>query len=272
MLPHSWYRWGDEVVRYYMPKEIEWSHEESSYTEVNWVGGGPLLLDDKLRRDIEGIIDDFLKKYPVKSTGWYEELLADHYEGAPFEFQKAYKGCRDILFDVTRANGDGRNYSGDVLIKVFKTALSTFPKDKLFKPVREFIPTFINLISHPLSGTKDDLFMANDISEEFWYWFSYFLRTHPQAHENIDEDTVTYWKSEIEHETLRFYQNFDDHVTRLSEKFPEIMKDSLLVPHLQSGRRRLQEWEESMKDFENIVEDLDDFLSNKISLNKDSNN
>ena len=271
-LPHCWYRWGDEVVRYYMPKEITWSHEEASFTKVDWNGGPPILWDDKFTVAIESIVKEFLNKYPVKNTGWYEELLADHYEGAPFEFQREYKSCRDLLFDRTRVNSHEGRYANEVLIAVFKTALSTFPKEKLFQPVREFIPTFLNLISYPLSGGREDLFTANDISEEFWYWFSYFLRVHPKAHENIEEETVTYWKSELEHETHRFYQNFDDHVARLSKRFPEIVNDDLLAPHLQEGVRRMQDWERSFKDFEDSIEGLDDFLSNKVNLRKGSNN
>lgn len=255
-----------------MPKEITWSHEEASYTKVDWAGGPPLLWDEKLARSIESIIQEFLNKYPIKNTGWYEELLADHYDGAPFEFQKSYKSCRDLLFDKTRPNGIEGDYASDVLIKVFKTALSTFPKDKLFQPVREFIPTFISLISYPLSGTREDLYTANDISEEFWYWFSYFLRAHPRAHENIGEETVSFWKSELEHETSRFYQNFNDHVTRLAKRFPKILNDELLGSHLLEGNRRMKEWEKSMDDFDVMLEGLDDFLSDKVNLKKDSDN
>ena len=271
-LPHSWYRWGDEVVRYYMPHEITWSHEEASHTKVDWKGGPPILLDDKLTKAIKSLTEEFLNKYPIKNSSWYEELLADHYEGAPFEFQREYKSCRDLLFDRTRLNGNEGRYANEVLIAVFKSALEKFPRDRLFHPVRAFAPTFLDLISYPLSGTRDDLFIANDISEEFWYWFSYFLRVHPRAHENIGEETVTYWKSDLEHETFRFYQNFDDHVAQLSTRFPDILKDDLLKPHLQKGRRRLQEWEKNFKDFEESVEGLDDFLSSKVNLRKDSNN
>lgn len=268
MLPHCWYRWGDEVVRYYMPREIVWTHEEAGYTTVDWTGGPPSLGDDKLMAELEVLTNEFLSKYPVKNNGWYEELLADHYDGAPFEFQKAYKNCRDLLFDRTRSNDNEVNYANDTLVKVFKTALSTFPKDKLFLPVRDFIPAFLKLISYPLTGAGEDLFTANDISEEFWYWFSYYLRVHPHAHENIEEETVSYWKSELENETRRYYRNFNDHVARLSNKYKEISEDGLLVPHLNEGLKRMQDWEESMKDFD--VEGLDDFLADKVVLGKSS--
>lgn len=270
MLPHCWYRWGDEVVRYYMPREITWTHEEASYTKVDWTGGPPSLRDEKLINDIEDLTNEFLSKYPVKDDGWYEELLADHYDGAPFEFQKAYKNCRDLLFDKTRVNGNDANYTKDTLVKVFETTLSKFPKDRLFQPVRNFIPTFLKLISYPLTGTREDLFIANDISEEFWYWFSYYLRVHPKAHENIDEETVSYWKSELDYETERFYRNFNDHVARLSVKYKEISRDDSLIPHLEEGNKRIQEWEESMKDFD--VEGLEDFLADKVNLGMGQDN
>jgi hypothetical protein len=269
-LPHSWYRWGDEVVRYYMPRELTWTHEEAGYTKVNWEGTPP-RINYSIKNDVEALIKEFLQRYPVNSDSWYEELLADHYDGAPFEFQRAFKSSRDILFDRTRPDKSERNYaSSEILLGIYKKAFSTFPSDKLFHPVKKFIPTFLSLIAYPLSGSKEDLLVANEISEEFWYWFCYFLRVHPLAHENIDEDTVAYWKSQLEPETSRFFRNFDDYAKRLSEKFPEILKDDLLVAHVQEETKRLQEWEERMANFEEIIDGLDDFLSGKIGLKKNS--
>ncbi len=269
-LPHSWYRWGDEVVRYYMPGELTWTHEEAGYTKVGWEGGPP-LTNDSTKSDVEELIREFLQKYSVNSGNWYEELLADHYDGAPFEFQRAFKSSRDILFDRTRPEKGEKNYaSNEILIDVYKSAFSSFPSDRLFHPVKSFIPTFLSLIAYPLSGSKEDLLIANEISEEFWYWFCYFLRLHPLAHENIEETTISYWRSQLEPETSRFFRNFDDHVKRLSEKFQEISKDELLVDHVQEETKRVQEWEELMTNFEEITDGLDDFLSRKIGLNKNS--
>ena len=48
-VPHRWYRWGDEVVRYYMPRELAWTHEEDAYTKVGWIGGIQTILRNMSR-------------------------------------------------------------------------------------------------------------------------------------------------------------------------------------------------------------------------------
>lgn len=40
-LPHCWYRYGDEVVRYEMPSPLVWDHEATDKTTVLWDGDPP---------------------------------------------------------------------------------------------------------------------------------------------------------------------------------------------------------------------------------------
>ena len=270
-VPHCWYRWGDEVVRYFMPVELAWSHEEAGYTKVDWIGHPPKVEESKADL-IKILIDEFLYKYPMKNKDWYEELLADHYDTAPFEFQKTFKVCRDILFDRIKSNTNNEVKGGDVLQTLFENAFKSFPNDKLFSPVKAFIPTFLKLIAYPLSGSRQDMSIVNDLSEEFWYWFAYFLRVHPSAHENVDQETIAYWRSLLVLETSHFYRNFDDYVYRLSLKYPEIAMDDLLAPRVIETRERQQKWESEAADFEEITRDLDIFLSDKIDMKKNSSN
>lgn len=270
-LSHCWYRWGDEVVRYFMPIELSWTHEEAGYTKVDWTGPPPNIADSKISL-IKELVDSFLHKYPIDNKDWRDELLADHYEGAPFEFQKTFKNCRDILFDKTRSLYNSDINGNEVVLTLFNKAFETFPNDKLFRPIKEFIPTFLRLITYPLSDSKEDMHIVNDLSEEFWYWFAYFLRVHPIAHENINTETLTYWRSRLEPETKRFYRNFDDYVYRLSLRYHEITNDNLLSVHLNSIKQRQAEWENEISEFEKITADLDEFLSSKIDFEKNFNN
>jgi len=265
-LPHCWYRWGDEVVRYQMPKELIWTHEEASYTKVDWKGGSITLKDESRKRDVNELIEEFIDNYPLKDDNTIELLLADHYEKAPFEFQRRYKTVRDILFDITISGGKSYQLGNDSVLTFLERAFESFPEDKLFKRVSYFIPAFMEVIKYLSSGYLEEMKMMNEISEEFWYLFCYFLRTHPSAHENVSEATLAFWRSEIDNETDRFLRNFEDHVLSLSHKYNDISQNSVLLHFLEEGKRVALDFAKTFEGYDETMSDLDEFLSERINL------
>ncbi|MHB8360945.1 MAG: hypothetical protein ACYDAO_03700 [Thermoplasmataceae archaeon] len=266
MLPHCWYRWGDEVVRYQMPKELAWTHEEASHTTVQWNGKKVTLQNTDLKIEINKLIDDFIDNYPLKDKGIIELLLSDHYENAPFDFQRNYKTVRDTLFDRSKSSSKSNQFWEDILLPLFQKTFDSFPRDALFKPVADFVPAFMELIKYPSSGQTSELNIVNEISEEFWYWFCYFLRIHPSAHENVNKNTVSYWRSQIDNETQRFIRNFEDHVLSLSKEYEDISRNAVLSPYLERVRDKAATLERTLEDFDETMQGLDEFLANKMSL------
>ncbi|MHB1709629.1 MAG: hypothetical protein ACYCT2_09170 [Thermoplasmataceae archaeon] len=266
-LPHCWYRWGDEVVRYQMPSELSWTHEEASYTEVNWIGSPVTLQDEDRRKDMDKLIDRFVSDYPLKTDGTLELLLADHYDRAPFEFQRRYKVVRDMLFDRTISAGRSNNPSGNnLMLPLLQNAFESFPKEKLFKPVADLIPAFTELMKYLSSGYVEEFKTVNEVSEEFWYWFCYFLRIHPAAHENVNESTLAFWRSELNGKTETFIRNFEDHVLSSSKKYEEISRNDLLSPYLEMANKRAISFAETLEGFDETMSDLDEFLSDRINI------
>jgi hypothetical protein len=255
-LPHCWYRWGDEVVRYLMPSSIRWNHEEPQLTRVTWNGRMPAGMgDDQSSKMVLSIVDMLTEKYG--GDDGLERCVIDVYRYAPFEFQRSYRRWRETLRSKIQSGIDLPRYGRDFLWPLLEKTLEQFPSLE-FPTVAEKLEPFREVMRLLLSEDEVDYRYANEVSEEFWTWFCYYLRLHPSCHENVPSETLNYWNERLPLEDERYLRQLSDHVVLLERK------ECRLTPLLSmiSARRKEQiEREDILLD--SIGDDLngiDDFL------------
>jgi len=255
-LPHCWYRYGDEVVRYLMPTSIGWNHEEPPTTKVHWKGDVPYFnLEDGeyLKSEVELLTDQYVGKEGIKKA------VDEVYAHAPFQFQRDFKDCRDEFFSINHRQIDIEYYGETVLLPLIERACASFPTEE-FPEVTPHILAFKEAMKYVLSSSRPNYQMGHKFCIEFWEWFCYYLRLHDSAHENVSRETLLVWAEKIEPETTRYMRIFGDRLVNFSN-----MDDSIKsIPHLGSViKERKQRIEEELKilaSFDDDFNDLEKFL------------
>ncbi len=244
-LPHCWYRWGDEVVRYRMPY-LEWDHEFAAYTKVSWRGKYPNYgLDDPTVDKISQYSKEFIDRYSGREGA---ELAIDEvYEEAPFEFQNEYRKLRENL-KIYRREGSYVNNYGALVDALFTSAMSKFPQ-KGFIKIREERMDFEEVFRLALSkgAAPSQLFRQ---AEDFWFFFCYHLRLNKKCHENVPRSTLDVWAERIPWETELFRRKLQDNAHKFSQDLDR--KHSARIDRLN------REWDERERDFNTLIEDISD--------------
>lgn len=200
-LPHCWYRWGDEVVRYNMPY-LSWNHEFSAYTQVSLrdIESTPLIdeHDDVLAYASE-YADEFIEKYSGEEGA---ELAIDEvYDRAPFIFQNDYRKLRESLKNINKNKTSMcLDYEG-LLGSLFKSAMENFPRefDRIRKEKEQFESVFQAMLEK--NAPIYDIYNA---AEDFWFYFCYYLRLNRKCYENLSRTTLTVWENAIPEEKELF--------------------------------------------------------------------
>jgi len=259
-LPHCWYKWGDEVVRYLMPVAIGWNHEDPPQTTVTWKGRSPESLgQDELSKKLIRYIDDLTKQY--SAPGGVEKAVDEVYALAPFEFQRRFKKCRDSIYSAMRRTVDIKDYGEKVLWPLVESACKSFLViSRDFPEVAESLPSFKASMEYVLHDRATNYPLAYEISEEFWSWFCYFLRLHPKAHENVPRETLDVWEEKLDWETERYKKMFGDHIVELASKNPNIDKHQILREIADTRRKVFAEERDIIASFDKDFDDLDKFL------------
>ena len=122
-LPHCWYRWGDEVVRYNMPY-LTWNHDDPHQTTVMFSGSTLIPVDqDEIIRYTGSYADVFIARYG--GNGGVDLAIEEVYSGAPFEFQNDYRALRENLKEV-KSNFPISNYV-EFVRGLYNKAMSGYP-------------------------------------------------------------------------------------------------------------------------------------------------
>lgn len=256
-LPHCWYRWGDEVVRYLMPGAIKWNHEEPQHTKVSWKGKAPLGMgNDTASKIIIEMVEALTANYAGEEG--INKAIADVYRFAPFEFQRKFRSCREAFASKVRSGIDISNYGKDFLWPLVNEAMESFPVDD-FPEVADQIKPFKELMRILLNDDGVDYRYANEVSEEFWTWFCYYLRLHPSCHENVSRETLSFWNEKLAWEDERYLRQFSDHVVKAGRSGHKL---STLLDRIAAVREQEIVTEDQMFDgIEDDLHGLDDFLS-----------
>ena len=255
-LPHCWYRYGDEVVRYLMPYPLEWNHEDVSKTTVDWNGPMPATLDEDvfteaLRGQVLSLVGRYTKDYTV------EDAVREVYLNAPFEFQRRYRNLRRLMHDPNPAGQD--QYNGQCM-EAMKASFEVFPAGE-FPDITEQAGIVEHALEESFTSPAPDLPLITELSDEFWNWFCYFLRLHPDGHQNVPRETLEYWQDELEDRTRQFEHMLGDHLLRLSEENLALEKDELFEPVIQKRRKELEEYKSLVDGIRDDFEGFDAFLA-----------
>lgn len=257
-LPHCWYRWGDEVVRYEMPREISWNHEEPPYTTVSWDGDLPYYASlDEDRETLERVVVDLLDMY--SDDGGVEKAVEAVYTRAPFEFQRRYRECRNLILDRSRTPAGVRDFGRNMLLPALESAMKVFPEAD-FPVVSRKVPAFRSVMRLILEEEEVDVRLVREVSEEFWFWFCYHLRLHPDAHENVSEETLEHWRDRLGTEERRYHRMLGDHILRLARDHPSVMDDDVLGPMFIERSKQAEEEDAIIDEAASELEGLEDFL------------
>jgi len=230
-LPHCWYRWGDEVVRYSMPY-LDWEHTPSG-TFVSFGDSHVPKIDynDRTLSETRKFAISFIKKY----SGQYghEEAVDETYSEAPYEFQNRYRMLRESL-KISRQNKSPDNYE-EYIGSLFNMVKESYPKE--FDIIRPRFDDFSAVFDYALDheSSREDLF---DLCESFWF-FCYYLRLDKKCHANVSEETLNAWREVIPYETDIYDQILQNTAASLCEGDGSV--DPTINKLLETRRIRLDE-------------------------------
>lgn len=244
-LSHCWYRWGDEVVRYYMPY-LKWNHEDLGSTTVDWGDVAPVISDvAPFAKEAQDFFIGFMKEYGTEER--YEKVYDDVYSFAPYEFQNRYRRVRDALKNA-EANYVADNMVRGVFKPLFDSAMDTFPDD--FKEIREKALLFRKIVDCAVeNGTYPS--GLRDMTETFWFFFCYHLRTKQCF--NVSMETKRVWKEVLSVEN----ESFSDELEILAEFYASNSNDPE-IGRLVSKRRK------HIENLNKIIDSLPDMDSKNV--------
>jgi hypothetical protein len=191
-LPYYWYNYGVVI------------HNESYYSYLTEFSINTEKISSNLKLKVMRILDKFMEVYRYKETA---EVNKKIYKEAPFLFQDYF---RELLKLKDSWNGNKENsYSKEEVSKfsnLIEQLLLNFPETEF----KELYPLFLEWENHVsqlilVNYPKKD--MASFI-EKFWFVFTKKLRTI--ANENINSQTINYWKDEYGGELLRLEDDLFD--------------------------------------------------------------
>ena len=187
-LPHCWYRWGDEVVRYSMPY-LEWEHgTDKTYVSFREKDAPKIDPDDKVIKTARSYAKKFIKEYSGRYG--HENVVDETYSEAPYQFQNDYRKLRESL-KLSRINNPYSNFD-DYVLKLLEDVKTSYPAE--FRKIRPQFDMFTAVFEMALGNKAsiEDLFY---LSESFWFYFCYFLRLDKRCHSNVSAETLEAWRS-----------------------------------------------------------------------------
>lgn len=202
-LPHCWYRWGDEVVRYPMMSFTQWNAEDLNYTSVDWKGAEPVSYNSTVREQSIGeSADRFIADYRGKEG--VESVIDEVYYHAPYPFQVKYKDYRTVINNALAGTMSNHEVM-QIMQTKFALAMDAFPTE--FAEIRREAENF-RLIAETAMVQSISVKDLRYMSEDFWFFFCYYLRL--KQHWNVTDETLVHWKEPLMWEREKFQWELQD--------------------------------------------------------------
>ena len=239
-LPHCWYRWGDEVVRYSMPY-LEWEHG-SDRTSVSFreKDAPNIDSDDPVIKAARGYAKEFIREYSGRYG--HEEVIDETYSEAPYQFQNDYRKLRESL-KLSRLNNPYSNFE-DYLMKLLDDVKASYPPE--FRKIRHQFDMFTAVFEMALGNkaSSEDLF---DMTESFWFYFCYYLRLDRRCHSNISAETLEAWRSILPQETGIYEQIIQNTAAAF---YTKDCSNKVIQELLRAREQRLREIDELLSELD----------------------
>lgn len=236
MLPHCWYRWGDEVVRYYLPY-IDWNHDDLTVTTVTFNDRrlSHNELSDVLTDEAATFADEFIAEY--SGDEGFERAIDEVYSEAPYPFQNEYRKLRESL-RISRSRPQISNYYDYVRDSLFEPAMKTFPSTfkNLTAQKNEFTAVFELALESKVS--PDELY---ELDETFWFFFCYHLRLDRRCHFNVRKETLAFWEEVLPIETGRFEKSMQNYAWKYSNGRINPPSDPTICQLTEDRKKRVSE-------------------------------
>ncbi len=213
-LPHCWYRYGDEVVRYLMPNEVRWNHETPLYTSVSWEGREPQYEGASVET-IKEVVERYTEKYKALTK---EQLVDDVYSLAPLDFQRNFRQLRLNIETIMSASVKISNFKEAVLLPSLDGIIKSFPENEFPQEVVERVRNYEMLMRKLIELPAFSYEIAKEITEDVWFYFCYYLRVHKNCYDNIPRNVIEYWESQLEDQKGKFDRIFSEILLSLNEK------------------------------------------------------
>lgn len=258
-LPHCWYLFGDEVVRYWMPRGIQWEREEQSPTRISWAGEPPRnSIPQNVRSEILSVVGKHTETYVT--PGGLGRLLERVYAYAPFDFQRDFRKFRRQLSPFARSRVTVKNYVKRRVLPQLRKSLSEFPSYE-FPEVGERIPRFGKVLVSLLEGEPDleQVRLSMEMSRKLWELFCYFLRVHPEARENVPEEALRIWRDQLDPSLETYDRVFVGHAMLAAELMPAMLQDAELAALMADYEASLGTASVLLEEFADILPGLKDF-------------
>lgn len=218
-LSHYWYRYGDQVCRQKMPKNLEWTNVELNETKVDWKYNIPEFFKEFEGHPIEGEIKSLVSKYNDN----FDELIDDVYSYAPYEFQRRFLELRKMFYGANNAyNWDMESYK-ELSKPIFKDTYDSFPIHD-FKEIEEEYDLVRTFIEAKLDSENWKFKILEKISTDFWFLFCYHLRMNPKARENIPSDILHHWEEKLSMDANRHRKSIADTIIKSIERDSNLLE------------------------------------------------
>lgn len=254
-LPHCWYRYGDEVVRYWLPSELVWDHEAEDKTTVVWDGDPPEDLETQEGARLRTEIEQIMEEYPPDKL----DTLVDHVYGyAPFEFQRSFRYFRERVHLSLYSDLHDSQAAEGILLPNLDKASEDFDR-KEFGDLREDKEVQFATLRGLLQSGDPNLGLIHEIAENFWFQFCYYLRLHPRAHENVPVQTKQIWMEDLETSVPNLVGQFSDLLERAVEQEPDLEDHPPVSEALETYREEREELDSLLDETDRYFEGLEEF-------------
>ncbi len=194
-LPHYWYKHGDIVAEYWMPKQVQWPRPSEEQTYVYWGGPPPQRLkDDALQKEILAEIEHIRDEFGVDEGG-IPRIIEEVYSYAPFEFQRSFKVLFGLLREWYRPGAPIEKFIAEKFRPHFEKLVEQFPVET-FPGLEMDFRKYVFVARTLLDKAQGVRYLLEGVSRDFWLRFCKSLRLDPKAHENIPSSTIEIWEEE----------------------------------------------------------------------------
>lgn len=254
-LPHCWYRYGDEVVRYWLPSQLVWDHEAEDRTTVVWDGDAPEVLETKQAARLKTELGRVMEEFPPENL----DTLVDYVYGyAPFEFQRSFRYFRERVGLSLYSDLDDTQAAQGILLPNLEKASEDFDRRE-FGDTRGQKEIQFETLRALLRSDGPDLRLIRDIAENFWFHYCYYLRLHPRAHENVPVQTKQVWMEDLEAQVPNLLGEFSDLLEQAVDHVPELADHEQVGQALASYREQREELDDLLRTTDPWFEGLDAF-------------